>query len=299
MGEIAVLETKDLLSKGDLAVLRNSKFKGFTDDEISYARSVCSHLQLNPILKQIHFVKRKDHSDGTYTVTVQVGIDGFRLAAERTGRYAGSDDAIFEYKSGVHAPIKASVTVYKMVDGIRVPYTASARWDEYYPGDQAKEGFMWRKMPHGQLAKCAEALALRKAFPQELSALRTDEEMAQAARPVAPIASKANVLNARTVLATKEAQVINAEVVDVTVSPQKPQATPQPPKEDFGEYICQVGKKFRGRKLKEISLEELVSFIAWIRELDDASPSLLAFAAKAEAFMGNGIDIAQDMSVAL
>lgn len=297
MGEIAVLETKDLLSQGDLAVLRNSKFKGFTDDEISYARSVCSHLQLNPILKQIHFVKRKDHSDGTYTVTVQVGIDGFRLAAERTGRYAGSDDGIFEYKPGTHAPIKASVTVYKMVDGIRVPYTASARWEEYYPGDQAKEGFMWRKMPHGQLAKCAEALALRKAFPQELSALRTDEEMAQAARPVTPITSKAKSLNARGTLQSKEAQIVDAEVIEATVTPAKPQ--PTPPKEDFGEYVCQVGKKFRGRKLKEISLEELVSFLAWIRELDDASPSLLAFAAKAEAFMGNGIDINQNMSVAL
>jgi phage recombination protein Bet len=299
MGEIAVLETKDLLSKGDLAVLRNSKFKGFTDDEISYARSVCSHLQLNPLLKQIHFVKRKDHSDGTYTITVQVGIDGFRLAAERTGRYAGSDDAIFEYKVGTHSPIKASVTVYKMVDGIRVPYTASARWDEYYPGDQAKEGFMWRKMPHGQLAKCAEALSLRKAFPQELSALRTDEEMAQAARPVnGTVTSKAKSLNARAPVQSKDAQIVDAEVIEATVEPAKPQ--PTPPKEDFGEYVCQVGKKFRGRKLKEISLEELVSFLAWIRELDDASPSLLAFAAKAEAFMGNGIDLTQqEMSVAL
>ncbi|MBK8202400.1 MAG: phage recombination protein Bet [Bdellovibrionales bacterium] len=297
MGEIAVLETKDLLSQGDLAVLRNSKFKGFTDDEISYARSVCSHLQLNPILRQIHFVKRKDHSDGTYTVTVQVGIDGFRLAVERMGRYVGRDDGIFKYKPKTHTPIKANVTVYKIVDGIRVPYTASARWEEYYPGDQAKEGFMWRKMPHGQLAKCAEALALRKAFPQELSALRTDEEMAQAARPVTPITSKAKSLNARGTLQSKEAQIVDAEVIEATVTPAKPQSTP--PKEDFGEYVCQVGKKFRGRKLKEISLEELVSFLAWIRELDDASPSLLAFATKAEAFMGNGIDINQNMSVAL
>src|ERR1039457_5723228 len=99
MGEVAVIHTKYLLSSGDLAVLKNSKFKGFTDPEINYARSVCAHLQLNPLLNQIHFVKRKNHSDGTYSVTVQVGIDGFRLAAERTGKYAGSDDPVFEYRT--------------------------------------------------------------------------------------------------------------------------------------------------------------------------------------------------------
>src|ERR1039457_3845477 len=99
MGEVAVIQTRDLLSQGDLTVLRNSKFKGFTDSEVGYARSVCSHLQLNPLLNQIHFVKRKNHTDGTYTVTVQVGLDGFRLAAERLGKYAGSDDPVFEYRT--------------------------------------------------------------------------------------------------------------------------------------------------------------------------------------------------------
>ncbi len=289
MNAVAVLETKDLLSKGDLDVLRNSKFKGFDDYEIGYARSVCAHLQLNPLLNQIHFVKRKNQ-DGTFTITVQVGIDGFRLAAERTGCYAGSDDAIFDYKGGAKFPTKATVTVYKIVKGVRAPYTASARWDEYYPGDTAKEGFMWRKMPHGQLAKCAEALALRKAFPAELSALRTDEEMAQAAREVTPIVSKAKSLNTRVTVSAKDVRVEEAEIIV---------AKTQPPREDLGDFVCQVGKKFRGKKLKEISVEELVSFIAWVRELDDASPALITFIEKAEAFMRGGIDVTQEMEMAL
>ena len=118
MGEVAVIQTRDLLSSSDLTVLRNSKFKGFTDSEVNYARSVCAHLQLNPLLNQIHFVKRKNNADGTYSVTVQVGIDGFRLAAERTGKYAGSDDPIFEYRQGDtprHIDWKASARVRRLV----------------------------------------------------------------------------------------------------------------------------------------------------------------------------------------
>jgi hypothetical protein len=82
------------------------------------------------------------------------------------------------------------VTVYKIIGNVRCPFTASARWDQYYPGDE--QGFMWRKMPHLMLGKCAEALALRKAFPAELSGLYIKEEMDQAdAEQAAPYAAPA------------------------------------------------------------------------------------------------------------
>jgi len=175
MSNVAVFQTPDLLSRQDIEVLRNSKFKNFTDVEIEYASRVSALLQLNPILNQIHFVKRKN-KDSTYSVTAQVGIDGFRLSAQRAGGYAGSDDAVFDTESG--RPGRASVTVYRMVSGQRCPFVGTARWAEYYPGDTL--GARWQKMPFTMLAKCAEALALRKAFPQELAGLRTEEEMEQA-----------------------------------------------------------------------------------------------------------------------
>ena len=124
---------------------------------------------VNPLDKMIHFTKRA----GKYTPITS--IDFMRTRAAETGEYAGSDDATF---GGGTPPEWAKVTVYRFVQGQRCPFTATARWSEYFPGDS--QGHMWRKMPHTMLAKCAEALALRKGFPQQISGLYTHEEMAQA-----------------------------------------------------------------------------------------------------------------------
>lgn len=178
---IAVIGQKDLLTQEDVAILKRSKFKDFDDGEIAYAVKFSTGVRLNPMLNQIHFVRRRN-KDGTYAVTAQVSIDGFRLTAQRTGEYAGSEEAVFEYAEGdklKKKPTKATVTVYRLVAGQRCSFTASARWDEYY----SPVGGMWDRMSHVMLAKCAEAQALRKAFPAELANLYSDEEMAQADRP--------------------------------------------------------------------------------------------------------------------
>src|SRR3990167_8379416 len=112
-----------------------------------------------PFFRQNHFTKRKSKSGEAIVITT--GIDGFRLTASRTGAYAGSDEPVF--KEDEKGPLAATVTVWKLVQGVRCAFTATARWVEYYPGD-GPDGFMWRKMPYVMLAKCAEALALRKAF---------------------------------------------------------------------------------------------------------------------------------------
>ncbi len=174
------------MDKDQLDLIKATVAKDATDDELKMFLQVCAGAQLNPFLKQVHFIKRWNSAAGKKIGTIQVGIDGFRAIAESSGQYAGSDDAVMRDEKEVKmskgetvtAPGSATVTVHKLMKGERFAFTATARWREYYPGE--KNDYMWKKMPFGQLAKCAEALALRKAFPKLLSGLYAPEEMDQA-----------------------------------------------------------------------------------------------------------------------
>lgn len=178
------MDYKSKLTRAQVDVIKSQIAKGATDDELKMFLYVCERTKLDPFTKQVHFVKRWDSKLGKEVGAVQVGIDGLRSIAERTGDYAGNDDPVFDGtitvgdKPQINVPEKATVTVYKMVQGQRYPFTASAKWKSYYPGD--KVGFMWRKLPELMLGKCAEALALRKAFPSVMSGLYVAEEMGQA-----------------------------------------------------------------------------------------------------------------------
>jgi phage recombination protein Bet len=160
-----------------IEIIKNSVAKGVSDQELDFFLEVCRSTGLNPLHRQIYAIMRSSKGkDGKYSehMTIQTGIDGYRLLAHRSGRHAGTDDAIYDTETETH-PNKATVTVYKMVRGVRCPFTATARWSEYKHSSP-----MWSKMPYLMLAKVAEALALRKAFPAETSGLYTDEEMMQA-----------------------------------------------------------------------------------------------------------------------
>ena len=171
---------------------------GATDDELKLFLYQCRRTGLDPFARQIYFIKRKNWSKEKNGYeekgTVQVSIDGFRLIAERSGSYGGQDEPIFEYdQTGKVKSCK--VTVYRFRGDIRYPAAVGvADFKEY--AQTNKDGVpmaMWAKMPKTMTAKVAEALALRKAFPQELSGLYTQEEMDQAevmhetvSRPAAP-----------------------------------------------------------------------------------------------------------------
>ncbi len=192
------------LTRDQINLIKRTVAKGASDDELKLFVQICKGSNLNPFLRQAHLVPYWDSKEGIERRVIIIGIDGYRAIAEESGQYAGSDDAIYdgeteavyqavEYVNGKKTereahkivPSKASVTVYKAVGGIRCPFTASARWDEYYPG--GKKGSQWHKMPYLMLGKCAEALALRKAFPKLLSGMYVAEEMDQAQAEASPV----------------------------------------------------------------------------------------------------------------
>lgn len=166
--------------------------KDATDDELKLFLYQAKRTGLDPLSRQLHFVKRNQKRlvNGQWVdvkvATIQTGIDGYRTIAARTGEYAGSDDAEYTEVQASKYPKVAKVTVYRIVQGQKVGFSASARWDEYAQSYNGKLGNMWEKMPYLMLAKCAEALALRKAFPQELSGIYTSEEMGQADNDTTP-----------------------------------------------------------------------------------------------------------------
>lgn len=188
--EIAPADAFGKLTRAQIDLIKRTVAQGASDDELKLFITICHGAQLNPFLRQAHLVPFWDNRTGTERRVVLVGIDGLRAIAESSGAYAGNDDAIFEgeaeleytgYDKKQHKvkhPDKATVSVYKVVEGQRYPFTATARWSEYWPGE--KKDFQWRRMPYMMLGKCAEALALRKAFPKLLSGIYANEEMEQA-----------------------------------------------------------------------------------------------------------------------
>jgi phage recombination protein Bet len=151
----------------------------------------CARTGLDPIARQIYSIARK--SKGQLKWQIQISIDGARLVAERSGQYEGQTTPEFTADGitwtqvwlAAEPPKAARVGVYRR--GFRDALYAIALWDAYvqrtYNGDVTE---MWKKMGPLMLAKCAEMLALRKAFPQDLSGLYSSEEMAQADKP-APV----------------------------------------------------------------------------------------------------------------
>lgn len=190
-----------------------------TVEAVTMALSYCRARNLDIYKKPVHVVPMWSSALNKMVETVWPGIAEIRTTASRTGEYAGIDEVIFgpmvertfrgttgkgQYEQQIEKTVRfpewASVVVYRWVKGQKASFHTKVFWEETYAsiGKSDVPNDMWARRSRGQLDKCVEAAALRKAFPEEVGSLYAAEEM--------------------------EGRVIDHDIVD------KPAVTPTPPK---------------------------------------------------------------------
>jgi phage recombination protein Bet len=176
-----VAPTLSLSDPDKLGALKDAICADLNGPEFEAFLIMCEHRRLDPFSKQVYAIVR---GEGQWRkVSWQTAIDGFRAIAERSGRYRGIVSTEWCAEDGAWRPIwtAARPPAYARVriqrDGWVAPTEGLARWGAYV---QTKRGGeiveTWAKMGPEQLAKCAEAQALRKAFPEDLGAIYAPEE---------------------------------------------------------------------------------------------------------------------------
>jgi phage recombination protein Bet len=176
-------------------IIKNQIAKGCSDGELQLFSQVCAKTGLDPFSRQIYAIVRNQYNPDTRQkepkMTITLSIDGFRTIAARSGLYGGStsewcgDDGVWrDVWLSTKPPAAAKTTVWRI--GSPHPFIGVARFDAYAQSYNGKLSGLWEKMPDVLIAKCSESLALRKAFPAELSGLYSTEEMDQADNTPSP-----------------------------------------------------------------------------------------------------------------
>ena len=165
--------------------LQNSVFPGAKDESILLAVDYCKARKLDILKKPCHIVPMSvtDAKTGNknWRDVIMPGIYEQRITAFRTGQMAGQDEPVFGDTvtfRGIEAPEWCRVTVYRFINNERCAFSHTEYFSEACATTkEGKPNSMWSKRPRGQLAKCAEAGALRKAFPDELGGVITADEV--------------------------------------------------------------------------------------------------------------------------
>lgn len=180
--DLVLRDDQTMFDDLQVAALRQIGVDGASNADLAVFFHTCKRTGLDPFARQVYMIRRGGKQ------TMQTGIDGLRLVAQRTAERTretfGYEDTMWADESGVWhdvwlsstPPAAAKVAVVR--NGQRFP--AVAMFKEY-----AQTSPNWREKPALMLAKCAEAAALRKAFPMDLSGIYTPDEVHDEA-PAAP-----------------------------------------------------------------------------------------------------------------
>lgn len=237
--ELTIKQDQEAWTQRQIAALKQlGVSNNVTEADLDIFLAQSKRTGLDPFSKQIYMIGRRQKIGNTdqYEIkqTIQVGIDGLRAIAHRVAQQChevfSMSDTLWADNSGAWhdvwlaptPPAAAKVSV-KRGGGV---FSAVALFKEYAPIYKGKLSGMWASKPALMIAKCAEALALRKAFPTDMSGIYTDDEMDNVkdySETVEPTGNK-TVDSAKTVKPKQNVEIIEAEVVN---EPQSNPATPR------------------------------------------------------------------------
>jgi len=154
------------MSEDKINLLKNTICKDATDNELQLFLHACNRSGLDPFMRQIYFIKISGK------MSIITAIDGYRLIAERSKRYMPGRETTFTYGKDGHITSATSYVKKLGPDNTWHEVGVTAVFSEY-----VGTGPLWKSKPHVMISKCSEALALRKAFPSDLSGIYTKEEL--------------------------------------------------------------------------------------------------------------------------